>query len=133
LTATLATTQGELNAIRDTLSAILGAERVLQESIKREGHVGGFLIFYDHDTERWNVVLHDLPPARRGESYQLWFITNRGLLPGPELQVNGARPTFLALPAPRPSSMVQGAVLALGAADGQAGRTPNIELARVTF
>jgi len=61
--------------------AILGAERVLQETVRGPGYKGGFLLFYDQDTERWNVVVHDLPPARAGEEYRLWFVTDRGLLP----------------------------------------------------
>jgi hypothetical protein len=125
--------QGRLNAIEDSLSAILGAERVLQETIKGPGYEGGFLLFYDQDTERWNVVVHDLPPARAGETYQLWFVTGRGLLPGPELRANGQRPTFLTLPAPGPTSDVVGAVLAVGPAGGAAGRPRGIELARLTF
>jgi hypothetical protein len=125
--------QGRLIAIEDSLSAILGAERVLQETIKGPGYEGGVLIFYDQDTQRWNVVVHDLPPARAGEAYQLWFVTARGLLPGPELRANGQRPTFLTLPAPGPSSDVVGAVLAVGPAGGPAGRPRGVELARLTF
>ncbi|HEV2750057.1 MAG TPA: anti-sigma factor [Gemmatimonadales bacterium] len=129
----LAVSQGQLNAIKDSLSAIVGAERVLQETVRRDGYEGGFLIFYDQDTERWNVVVHDLPPARAGEAYQLWYVTSRGLLPGPALQVNGARPTFLTLPAPQPAHDVVGAVLIVGPPDGVSGRPRGVELARVTF
>jgi hypothetical protein len=128
--------QGRLNAIQDTLSAVLGAERVLQETIKRPGYKGGVLIFYDQDTQRWNVVLHDLPPARRGETYQLWFLSGaRRLLPGPRLDANGLRPTFFAMPAPGPSSDVIGAVLTVGPVSPTAGGSPppGVELARLTF
>lgn len=125
--------QGRLTAIEDSLSAILGAERVLQETIAGPGYRGGVLIFYDQDTQRWNVVVHDLPPARAGEAYQLWFVSRRGLLPGPELQVNGgSRPTFLTLPAPGPSSDVVGAALTVGPAGARSGRS-RVELARLTF
>lgn len=133
LSGALAVSQGQLNAIKDSLSAIVGAERVLQETVRHDGYEGGFLIFYDQDTERWNVVVHDLPPARAGEEYQLWFITSRGLLPGPALQVNGARPTFLTLPAPGRTRDVVGAVLIVGPPDGGSGRPRGVELARVTF
>jgi len=133
LSGALATSQGQLSAIKDSLSAIVGAERVFQETVKREGFEGGFLIFYDHDTERWNVVVHDLPPAGVGEVYQLWFITNRGLRPGPELRVDGTRPTFLTLPAPDSSSSVVGALLSVGPRHGGADVSPGVELARVRF
>ncbi|HYL20369.1 MAG TPA: anti-sigma factor [Gemmatimonadales bacterium] len=133
LSGALAVSQGQLNAIKDSLSAIVGAERVLQETVRRDGYEGGFLIFYDQDTERWNVVVHDLPPARAGEEYQLWFITSRGLLPGPALQANGARPTFLTLPAPGRTPDVVGAVLVVGPPEGVSGRPRGVELARVTF
>lgn len=125
--------QGHLNAIEDSLSAILGAERVLQKTISGPGYEGGVLIFYDQDTQRWNVVVHDLPAARAGEAYQLWFLTGRGLLPGPEIPVNGSRPTFLTLPAPGPSDAVIGAVLTVGPASGPSGGPRGIKLARLTF
>jgi len=125
--------QGRLHAIQDSLSAIVGAERVLQETISGPGYKGGMLIFYDADTQRWNVVVHDLPPAPIGQAYQLWFLSSRGLLAGPELQVNGSRPTFLALPAPRPPDNVVGAVLTLGSPNGPSGVAARVELARLTF
>jgi hypothetical protein len=129
----IARLNGALEASQDSLSAIVGAERVFQESIKRGGYEGGVLIFYDQDTERWNVVVHDLPPARQGEAYQLWFVTGRGFLRGPELRGNGSRPTFLTLPAPDPASEVSGAVLTVGPPDGSSARPGGIELARLTF
>lgn len=129
----LAAREGQLVAIQDSLSAILGAERVLQETIRGPGYVGGFLLFYDQDTQRWNVVVHDLPPARSGETYQLWFVSGRGLLPGPEVRVDGSRPTFLVLPAPSASSDIVGAALTLGPIAGPAGRVRGVELARLTF
>ncbi len=125
--------QGRLIAIEDSLSAILGAERVLQETIRRPGYKGGFLLFYDQDTQRWNIVVHDLPPARTGEVYQLWFVTGHGLRPGPELRVTGSRPTFLTLSAPGPSSDVVGAVLTVGPPAGPSSRPRAVELARLTF
>lgn len=135
LKSTLAVRQGRLNAIEDSLSAILGAERVLQKTITGPGYEGGVLIFYDEDTQRWNVVVHDLPAARAGEAYQLWFATGSGLLPGPEIPVNGSRPTFVTLPAPGPSDAVIGAVLTLGPAGGPSGggEPRGVKLARLTF
>jgi hypothetical protein len=133
LKTALAVRQGRLAAAEDSLSAIVGAERLLQAAIPGPGHHGGFLIFYDQDTQRWNVVVHDLPPTRAGETYRLWLVSGRGLLPGPELQLSGARPTFVTLPAPGPSSDVVGAVLAIGPT-GTASRAPRgVELARLTF
>ncbi|HVH66593.1 MAG TPA: anti-sigma factor [Gemmatimonadales bacterium] len=132
LKSALEARQGRLNAIEDSLSAILGAERVLQKTISGPGYEGGVLIFYDQDTQRWNVVVHDLPAARAGETYQLWYATGGGLLPGPEIHVNGSRPTFLTLPAPRPSDVI-GAVLTVGPAGGSAGQPRGVKLARLTF
>jgi Anti-sigma-K factor rskA len=130
--------QGRLNALQDSLSAILGAERVLQKTISGPGYEGGVLIFYDQDTQRWNVVVHDLPAARAGEAYQLWYATGSGgggeggLLPGPEIRVNGSRPTFLTLPAPRPGNVI-GAVLTVGPAGASSGQPRGVKLARLTF
>ena len=136
LRSALEARQGRMNAIEDSLSAILGAERVLQKTISGPGYEGGVLIFYDQDTQRWNVVVHDLPAARAGEAYQLWFATGGGLLPGPEIRVNGSRPTFVTLPAPGPpgpAGNVIGAVLTVGPASGPSGRPRGVKLARLTF
>lgn len=132
LRSALVAREQRLSATEDSLSAIVGAERVLQETIKSPGRRGGFLIFYDQDTQRWNVVVHDLPPARAGETYQLWLVSSRGLLPGPELRLSGTRPTFVTLPAPGPSSDVIGAVLAVGPT-GTSAPSHALELARLTF
>jgi hypothetical protein len=129
----LETREQRLAALQDTLSAILGAERVLQETIRGPGYEGGVLLFYDQDTERWNIVVHDLPPAPAGAAYQLWFLTSHGLRPGPVLQLTGARPTFVTLPAPGPVSEVRGAVLTLGPGGGAWGELRGTELARLSF
>jgi anti-sigma-K factor RskA len=133
LRSALEVRQGWLSATKDSLSAILGAERVLQKTVRGPGYEGGFLLFYDQDTQRWNVVVHDLPPARAGEAYQLWFATARGLIPGPELRANGQRPTFLSLPAPGPSGDSVGAVLTVGPAGAPFDRPRGVELARLKF
>ncbi len=133
LRSALEARQGRLRATEDSLSAILGAERVLQETVRGPGYEGGFLLFYDQDTQRWNVVVHDLPPARAGEAYRLWFVTDRGLLPGPELQANGQRPTFLTLSATGPSGDFVGAVLTVGPAGAPSDRPHGVELARLKF
>jgi len=120
--------QGRLITIEDSLSPILGAERVLQKTIKGQGSEGGVLIFYDQDTQRWNVVAQDLPPARTGEGYQLWFVTSRGLLPGPELRANGSRPTLLTVRPPAPFGDTIGAALVVGPVGSD--RPRGVELAR---
>ena len=120
-------------ALTDSLSAILGAERVLQKTIAGPGYEGGVLIFYDKDTERWNVVLHDLPPARSGQTYRLWFVTRRGVLPGAEVRVSGSRPTFVTLPTPGGSAQVMGAMLTVGPAGGTSGNRRGVELAHLIF
>ena len=127
----LAERERRVVALEDTLTALFGAERVLQQTIARSGHVGGILIFYDHDTDRWNVVVHDLPPAPPGQAYQLWVVTTQGPVRGPQLHPHGRRPTFLALNVPPPSEVV-GAELTLEKS-GASSQRGGVTLASLEF
>jgi anti-sigma-K factor RskA len=109
-------------ALRDTLSIMRQAGRVLQANLEVGNTRGGLLIFADEITHRWNVVVHGLPPAPEGYRYQFWFICDDGMVRGSEVPVDQSRPTMFATGMPEPQSCpaVKGAALTEEpVADGQ--------------
>lgn len=65
LARALAISTGELTSLRDSLSVMRQAARVLQASISMNGHEDGLLIFADDISHRWNVVVHGAFHLRR--------------------------------------------------------------------
>ena len=131
LSAEIAELQGRLNATRDTLSIMRGAGRVLQASIKMDGHQGGLMIFADQRSRRWNVVVHGLPPAHAGEVYQFWFICENGMVRGVEVHVNETSPAFMTLSMPVEGGEVRGAALTVEPAAETSAAPTGKELAHL--
>jgi hypothetical protein len=121
----------QLDEVRDTLSIISGAGRVLQASITMDGHQGGLMIFADTKTHRWNVVVHGLPPAHPGEVYQFWFICSNGMVRGVQIHPNEVAPAFMTLGMPNDGGEVMGAALTVEAASGQSPEPKGKELAHL--
>ena len=107
----LARIRQELGQVRDTLSIMRSAGRILQADIHMDGHQGGLMIFADRRTHRWNVVVHGLPPAHPGEVYQFWFICENGMVRGVEVHLDENTPAFMTLPMPAEGGEVKGASL----------------------
>jgi hypothetical protein len=105
--------QALVAALRDTLSIMRQAGRVLQADVEMGDSRGGVLIFADEVTHRWNVVVHGLPPAPEGYRYQFWFICEDGMVRGTEVAVDRTRPTMFTTGMPQPQSCpaVKGAAL----------------------
>ncbi len=113
LERTLASTSSELMSLRDSLSIMHQAARVLQTSISMDGHDGGLLIFADDVSHRWNVVVHGLPQAPDGEQYQFWFILSDGMVRAATVSAEPGRPAFLTLGMPSAGGTVMGASLTM--------------------
>ena len=113
LASSLAGRTEELIALRDSLSIMTQAARVLQARIAMDGHEGGMLIFADNVSHRWNVVVHGLPPAPAGETYQFWFICADGMVRGATVTSDPSRPAFITLGMPKEGGAVMGAALTL--------------------
>ena len=131
LAGALAGRTEELMALRDSLSIMRQAARVLQARIEMDGHEGGMLIFADNVSHRWNVVLHGLPPAPAGETYQLWFICSDGMVRGATVTSNPSRPVFLTLGMPKEGGTVMGAALTMESTANASGRPRGKELAHL--
>jgi hypothetical protein len=109
----LETQHGVVAALKDTLSIMRQAGRILQADVDLGDTQGGVLIFADEVTHRWNVVIHGLPPASAGHRYQFWFICEDSMVRGAEVTVESARPTMFTtgMPEPRSCAAVKGAAL----------------------
>lgn len=122
----------QLEALRDTLSVLRQANRVLQTAISMDGHQGGMMIFADERTHRWNVVVYGLPPAPSGERYAFWFLTgDQGMVRGPDVPQNHQTPTFFTLDMPEGAQIIQGGALTVEPMDGNTRTPRGKELARL--
>ena len=113
LTGSLSERTMELVALRDSLSIMRHAARVLQANIAMDGHQGGIMIFADNSSHRWNVVVHGLPPAPPGETSQFWFICSDGMVRGATVTSDPLRPAFITLGMPKAGGAVVGAALTM--------------------
>lgn len=123
--------QAELAAVRDTLSIMRNAGRVMQASITMDGHQGGLLIFADPVTHRWNVVVHGLPPAGPEHVYQFWFIRPDGMVRGATIHSRPGRPALLTMGMPAGNEPVLGAALTLEPMEGDQPKPEGKELAHL--
>ena len=133
LARALAISTGELTSLRDSLSVMRQAARVLQTSISMNGHEGGLLIFADDISHRWNVVVHGLPPAPAGETYQFWFICSDGMVRGATVTSEPGRPVFLTLGMPAKGGTVMGAALTMESKSNRSPEPRGKELAHLTL
>jgi Anti-sigma-K factor rskA len=133
LEAALAERDGELAALRDTLSITRDAGRVVHQDIAMGNAKGGLLIFDDQTTHRWNVVMHGLPAPPSGSVYQFWFITQTGMVRSVELRCDNNRPAFATLEMPKSPGPVMGAALTVEPAVSRSAEPSGPMLAHVEF
>jgi len=124
LRSRLARSEAEGSALKDTLSIMRGATRVLQASFTMDNQEGGLLIFADARTHRWNVVVHGLPPAGPEQVYQFWFIQKDGMVRGALIHPDSAGPTFMTMGMPPNGKDVVGAALTIEPVHGPAAERP---------
>jgi hypothetical protein len=124
----------QLDALRDTLSVLRQANRVLQTAISMDGHQGGMMIFADEKTHRWNVVVYGLPRAPAGERYAFWFLTgDRGMVRGPDVPLDPATPAFFTLDMPEGAKIIQGGALTVEPMPGSSPAPRGRVLARLVL
>jgi hypothetical protein len=122
----------QLDALRDTLSVLRQANRVLQTAISMDGHQGGMMIFADEKSHRWNVVVYGLPPAPSGERYAFWFLTgDQGMVRGPDVPQDRQSPAFFTLDMPEGAKIIQGGALTMEPMGSTSGTPRGKELARL--
>ncbi|MES3032376.1 MAG: anti-sigma factor [Gemmatimonadota bacterium] len=129
--ATDTTGLAQLAALRDTLSIMRTAARVMQATITMQGKEGGMVIFADPVTHRWNVVVHGLPKAPVDGRYQFWFIRSDGMVRGAEVQVDPTRPMIFTTGMPPGDGEILGAALTIEPMEGRSASPQGRELAHV--
>lgn len=122
--AEIAMRDRQLATLSDTLSVIRESSRVLQAPITVDGKRGGLVIFADDAHQRWQVVMHGLPPAPDGQAYQFWFICADGMIRDATLIGDPLRPAVYTLVLPPNSGAVLGASLTLEPVRGLTANAP---------
>ncbi|MGB7212019.1 MAG: anti-sigma factor [Gemmatimonadales bacterium] len=120
-----------LAALQDTMSVARHASRVLNASFAMNGEQGGMMILADEHTHRWSVVVHGLPPARVGQKYQFWFITDGGMRQGVVLEVVPGKVATFTTGMPPGSAKVMGAALSVEPMDNGGPDMKGPELAKI--
>jgi len=109
----------EVGAARDSLAYLVGAtSRVIQIPVSTNGQVGAITIFADSTKHRWLVRCEGLAPNEPDQSYQLWFLTDKGVKSAAVMPMNTDSPMVLALDMPGDSSRVMGAAMSIEARQG---------------
>jgi anti-sigma-K factor RskA len=131
LESRVAELQLQSTALADTLSVIRRAGRVLQAGFEMDQRHGGLVIFTDETTHRWSVVVHGLPPAPAGTTYQFWFICSDGMVRGSRIDHTGERPMMFTTGMPERGGAVLGAALTVEPVGVNSGPPQGRELAHL--
>jgi len=111
----------DLQGARDSLAYVVGTtSRVIQIPVSTKGRVGAVTIFADSTKHRWLVRCEGLAPNEPDQSYQLWFITDKGVKSAAVMAMDTDSPMVLALDMPGDSSRVMGAAMSIEARRGSA-------------
>ncbi|MEZ4587633.1 MAG: anti-sigma factor [Gemmatimonadales bacterium] len=120
-----------LTALTDSLTVMRRAARVLQASIEMDGVQGGFLVFADSVTHRWNVVLHGMPEPEPGMTYRLWYVCSDGMVRGRDLTPVAGQPVIVTVGMPDRGGDVLGAALSVEPRSNQSDEPQGKELAHL--
>jgi hypothetical protein len=106
---------GRVAALEDTVSTFIhgSATQLIQIPVSTGGRVGAVTIFADSARHRWLVRCDGLAPNARGQAYQLWFITETGMLTAAVMPMDQDRPMVMALDMPRGGGRVMGAAMSI--------------------
>jgi len=104
-----------VTAYEDTVSTFIhgSATQLIQISVSTGGRVGAVTIFADSARHRWLVRCDGLAPNARDQAYQLWFITETGMLTAAVMPMDEDRPMVMALDMPRTGGRVMGAAMSI--------------------
>jgi Anti-sigma-K factor rskA len=102
-------------AYEDTVSTFIhgSATQLIQIPVSTGGRVGAVTIFADSALHRWLVRCDGLAPNARDQAYQLWFITETGMVTAAVMPMDQDRPMVMALDMPRAGGRVMGAAMSI--------------------
>jgi anti-sigma-K factor RskA len=102
-------------ALEDTVSTFIhgAGTELLQIPVSTGGRVGSVTIFADRVRHRWLVRCDGLAPNASDQAYQLWFITDAGMVTAAVMPMDQDRPMVMALEMPRSGARVLGAAMSI--------------------
>jgi len=112
-----------VRALEDTVSTFIHgpATRLIQIPVSTGGRVGSVTIFADSVRHRWLVRCDGLAPNARDQAYQLWFITDKGMVTAALMPMDEDLPMVMALEMPPPAhGQVMGAAMSIEPRAGSA-------------
>ena len=118
-------------AMQDTLSIERNAGQVMHASFDVGGAPGSLTIIADGNTHRWNVVVNGLPPAKPGQKYQFWFITDDGMRRGVSIDAVTGRVASFLTGMPPGNAKVMGAALSVEPMEGDGREMKGAPLAKI--
>lgn len=108
-------------ALEDTLSLVRSpGTRVYQIPVSTNGRAGAVTIFDDRVTHRWLVSCSGLAPNQPGETYQMWFITESGMMHAALMPMDHDQPMVMTLEMPGGGVPVMGAAMSIEPRGGSA-------------
>jgi len=109
-------------ALEDTVSSFIHdpATRLIQVPVSTGGRVGSVTIFVDSTRHRWLVRCEGLAPNARDQTYQLWFVTDKGMQPAALMLMDRDQPMVMGLPLPQAGERVMGAAMSIEPRAGSA-------------
>jgi Anti-sigma-K factor rskA len=115
LTAERARLATRVDALEDTIATFIhgAGTELLQIPVSTGGRVGSVTIFADSVRHRWLVRCDGLAPNARDQAYQLWFITDGGMVNAAVMPMDQDRPMVMALEMPRGGGRVMGAAMSI--------------------
>jgi hypothetical protein len=104
-----------VESLEDTLSTFIhgAGTQLLQIPVSTGGRVGSVTIFADTVRHRWLVRCDGLAPNASDQAYQLWFITETGMMTAAVMPMDQDRPMVMALEMPGGNVRVMGAAMSI--------------------
>jgi hypothetical protein len=104
-----------VEALEDTVSTFIHGPgtQLLQIPVSTGGRVGAVTIFADTVRHRWLVRCDGLAPNASDQAYQLWFITETGMMTAAVMPMDQDRPMVMALEMPGGNVRVMGAAMSI--------------------
>jgi anti-sigma-K factor RskA len=102
-------------ALEDTVSSFIHdpATRLIQVPVSTGGRVGSVTFFADSARHRWLVRCDGLAPNARDQTYQLWFVTDKGMRPAGLMTMDRDQSMVMGLTMPQAGERVTGAAMSI--------------------
>jgi anti-sigma-K factor RskA len=122
LTGERAQLTSRVAALEDTVSTFIhgASTELFQIPVSTGGRVGSVTIFADRVGHRWLVRCDGLAPNASDQAYQLWFITEAGMVTAAVMPMDQDRPMVMALEMPRGATRVMGVAMSIEPRAGSA-------------